>query len=321
MQNIQINNTPVTLPNRVGGQRLLRCASDTLSVAGLRIASVAMEAMLYEVSATPKPGLVDRNNCGAHHDMDFFTFMSSAAGLHAAFDAMVIRGIALAHNDIAEILPAIRPIGAKAEQDMFAFTKGVNTHKGMIFSLGILCACAGWALGNGYTLLKSEDLCLLAARMCVGICDVEYKNLDKKDTLTKGERMYLQYGFRGVRGEVEDGYPLVVNFALPFYRKLRAEQINLNDALVQTLLYLIAKTNDTNIASRHDMETAVYAQRAAQKVLDLGGVCTEEGRCALEQLDKDFIERYISPGGCADLLAVTHFLYTVELSVWVNKGF
>ena len=44
-----------------------------------KIAAFAVEGMLYEVTATPKPGLVDRANNGAHYDMDYFTFMSSAA--------------------------------------------------------------------------------------------------------------------------------------------------------------------------------------------------------------------------------------------------
>ena len=106
------------------------------------IATIAMEAMLYEVSATPKPGLVDRNNCGAHKDMNFFTFMSSAAALHSTFDAMVLAGIHAKHSPITNMWPELRKIGIKAENSMFLSTNNVNTHKGEIFSLGLLCGCA-----------------------------------------------------------------------------------------------------------------------------------------------------------------------------------
>ncbi len=270
-----------------------------------------MEAMLYEVSATPKPGLVDRNNCGAHNDMDYFTFMSSAAALHICFDEMAKIGIEQKQNPVKRLLPSLRKCGIEAERKMFCFTDGVNTHKGMIFTLGILCGCAGWCVEKDE--FSSEKLCALAADMCEGICQKEYGNLIEKENLTKGERMYLEYGLSGVRGEVEGGYRTVRNISLPVYTKLREENININDALAQTLLYLIAETADTNIVSRHDMETAEYAKNYARKVIEAGGIFTEKGRDGLMRMDQDFIQRYISPGGCADLLAVTHFLYTIQL--------
>ena len=275
-----------------------------------KIASAAMESMLYEVSVTPKPGLVDRNNCGAHHDMDYFTFMSSAASLHASFDEMVRVGVEYRDVPVRELLAPLRKCGMKAEERMFSFTKGVNTHKGMIFTLGMLCGCAGWYLGKGS--YSWDRLCDLAAEMCEGICEREYEGLEKKENLTKGERMYLEYGLTGVRGEVEGGYKTVRTISLPVYENLRSQKIQINEALVQTLLHLIAETADTNIVSRHDLETAEYAKEYAKKVLASGGIFSEEGKSLLQEMDQDFIMRYISPGGCADLLAVTHFLYTLK---------
>ncbi len=217
--------------------------------------------MLYEVSATPKPGLVDRNNSGAHYDMDYFTFMSSAAALHDSFDKFVRIGWEYRQRPVQEVLLPLREAGKTAEFQMYSFTKGINTHKGMIFTLGILCGCTG------------------------------------------------------VRGEVEKGYQTIKQYSLPCYTKLRQEQVGVNDALVQTLLHLVADTWDTNILSRHDMETMKYCQKYAKKVLCLGGVLTERGKAELLKMDDDFIEKYISPGGCADLLAVTHFAYCLEHTV------
>ena len=273
------------------------------------IGAFAVEAMLFEVSATPKPGLVDRKNNGAHKDMDFFTFMSSAAALRGAFDAFAATGYAHRMESVATLLPELQGIGVKAERQMFELTQGVNTHKGMIFSLGVLCGAAGWLADREVPTV--ERLCLLAAEMCDGLCEQQYAKLNGKKQLTKGEAMYLKYGVTGVRGEAESGFATVREIAMPAYYSLRAEGYSINDVLVGTLLVLLAGAHDTNILGRHDMETLHSVQREAQQVLDAGGIRTEEGRAAVQALDEDFIRRWISPGGSADLIAVTHFLYRI----------
>lgn len=277
------------------------------------IATLAIEAMLYEVSATPKPGLVDRNNCGAHKDMDFFTFMSSAAALHSTFDAMVLSGIHARHSPITNMWPELRKVGIRAEELMLSSTNNVNTHKGEIFSLGLLCGCAGWQLGKE-KILDADTLMRLSAELCQGLCKNDFAKIkDKTDEeLTKGEKMYIKYGCTGIRGEAESGYSTVKNISLPVFSRLVKNNVLINDALVQTLLHLIAETVDTNIISRHDIETAKYAQNYARDVIAQGGIFTNEGRKAIEIMDRDFIEKYISPGGCSDLLAVTYFLLALE---------
>ena len=122
------------------------------------------------------------------------------------------------------------------------------------------------------------------------------------------------YAFAGrdITGKSVEDIVYEAQYSLPCYTKLRQEQVSVNDALVQTLLHLGADTWDTNILSRHDMETMKYCQRYAKRVLCLGGILTERGKAELLKMDDDFIEKYISPGGCADLLAVTHFVYCLE---------
>ncbi len=277
------------------------------------ISRLAVEAMLSEVSATPKPGLVDRHNCGAHHDMDFFTFVSSSAALSDAYRAMGQVGIDFGDQEITDMWPMLQSVGYEMEQRMFEATKNVNTHKGMVFSLGILSACAGWlSRQKNIQSITATAICGAAAQLCAGLCEKAFKDMDQKTALTKGDRMYLAYGLRGARGEAEDGFPTVMTVALPMYTLLRDTGISINDALVETLLHLVAHTEDTNIVSRHDWDTATYAKEAAKRVIRLGGIHTEVGRTAIEAMDQDFIERYISPGGAADLLALTHFLYEIE---------
>ncbi len=278
------------------------------------IGAIAVEAMLYEVSATPKPGLVDRANSGAHHDMDFFTFMSSAAALRGYFDECAAIGAGHAQQPIAGLLPCLQAAGIVAERQMFTLTQGINTHKGMIFSLGILAGAAGWAAARGKG-LTAEYLGSLAARMCAGLCESAYSDLMERpqEQLTKGEAMYLRYGVTGVRGEAQSGFRSVLMLSLPVYRQERQAGVSANDALVDALLQLLAGAGDTNILGRHDWQVLCYAQQQAAQAIARGGMQTVAGREAVQAMDEDFIRRWISPGGCADLVAVTHFCYEVEI--------
>lgn len=280
------------------------------------IGALAVEAMLYEVSATPKPGLVDRHDCGAHRDMDFFTFMSSAAALRRSFDEFAGAGMAGADEPAERLLPRLQMIGRQAEQDMFALTKGVNTHKGLIFSLGLLTGAAGWMAGQpGFAGdFTADSLGDLVSAMCHGIVEQAYGQLRETAAggLTKGEAMYLRYGVTGVRGEAESGYRTVRQLSLPAYRQARAEGASVNDALVDTLMVIIAGTTDTNILGRHDRAALEYAQQMAGEAIAAGGIRTVEGRAFIEHMNDEFIARWISPGGSADLVAVTHFLYRLE---------
>ena len=132
-----------------------------------RIASYAVEALLVEAAATPKPGLVDRANNGAHGDMDFFTFQKSAAALAPYFTEFVRAGAGEGRS-LHTLLSELRPIGRAAESAMYARTGGVNTHKGAIFSFGVLLGAAGWISVHGKPLMA--DAVLNAVRIvCAGL--------------------------------------------------------------------------------------------------------------------------------------------------------
>ena len=275
-----------------------------------KIGSLALEAMLLEVSATPKPGLVDRNNSGAHKDMDFFTFMKSAASLAGSFMEFSQEGFTGGRENIppAEVFPAVRGIGVEAEKRMFAATGGINTHKGEIFSLGLLSACAGYIAGPGRE-VTADGVMTLAGEMCAGICERDFAGVRDKNPamLTKGERVYLEHGITGIRGEAESGYPSVRIAGLPALRGYVSRGMSLNDALCMTLIHIMAHARDTNIISRHDIETA-------NDVMSLAGEMVESGFGLedIRRLDGEFIARWISPGGSGDLLAVTYFMYSLD---------
>ena len=273
-----------------------------------KIGDLALEAMLVEVSVTPKPGLVDRNNSGAHSDMDYFTFIRSAASLRSCFENFAILGF---NSDyLKNSWPEMRSIGIEAEKKMFNATAGINTHKGEIFSLGLLSACAGYFYKqNGF--FNADEILCLCSEICTGLCDKDFERLkNNHDNLTKGERVFLQYGLKGVRGEAESGYPLVNKYALPALKKLLNNDFTLNDALTVALLEIIAHNDDSNIISRHDLKTCEYVKNCASEIFmkleknfDVNLILA---------LDQDFITKNISPSGSADLLAVTYFLYSLE---------
>ncbi|MFZ5969633.1 MAG: triphosphoribosyl-dephospho-CoA synthase CitG [Bacillota bacterium] len=278
------------------------------------ISELAVRAMLYEVSATPKPGLVDRNNPGAHKDMDFYTFMASSAALSSTFYLCTKAGMDFDETDYRLLLQRIRPIGIEGEKKMFAATKGINTHKGLVFSLGILAAAVGSVFTETQsTIFDTDVLCKRVQEMTKGISEGELFQLRKKENLTYGEKLFLKYGIKGIRGEVESGFKTVRSCSLPVLRALMQDTDKTqNDIYVQVLLHLMALAEDSNVLGRHDLSTLSYVKEKAKDALSAGGIFTAEGRQKILDMDEDFIMKHISPGGSADLLAVTLILYFLE---------
>ncbi len=277
------------------------------------ISEIAIESMLLEVSATPKPGLVDRNNSGSHKDMDFCTFMKSSASQIHTFYKCALEGLKFEGKDKKELLKLIRPIGIEGENKMFKATGGINTHKGLIFSLGIIAV----AVGVQYKETRQQnmdvnDICHQVTEITEGIVSRELEDLNNKTALTYGEELYKKYGVKGIRGEAESGFLTVRNHSLPVLQELMKNNDNINDNLVQVLLHLMTVTEDINILGRHGIEQLEFVKSSAKKALSLGGIFTEKGRKKIFELDNEFIQKNISPGGSADLLAVTLMLYSLE---------
>lgn len=290
-----------------------------ISPAAERIGALAVEAMLYEVTSTPAPGLVDRVNSGAHQDMDFYTFMASSAALSTTIARCAQAG--LNHQQpLNELLPVLRWIGLEGEAAMFAATKGVNTQKGLLFSLGIAAAAAGY-VGKNSSLVTEEALFAAVTQIAAGLVSKELKQTAAGRTLTAGERLYQQYGVTGIRGELESGLPTVQFQALPALRAALADGLTMNDALIDTLLVISLNIDDTTVMNRHNpSKMKEWAQPRIQHALALGGMRTPDGRSAIAALDEEFIKANISPGGAADLLAVTWFVYRMTQQQADFKG-
>ena len=267
-------------------------------------AQQAVRAILYEVATTPKPGLVDRHNSGSHSDMDFFTFMDSAASLYPYFEACARAGQATADRPAAETFAALRPLGCEAEGEMLDATGGVNTHKGAIFSIGLACAALG-RLERSFWADPARVLAEVAA-MAQGLTARDFAGVTAENAVTAGQKLYVEYGITGVRGQVEAGLPAVLNTGLPVLEAGLAQGYNINRAGAGALLAILAHSTDTNIIARSSLE------RQQALVEELNALLTETpypDEAALSALDERFIAEHLSPGGSADLLALTYLLH------------
>lgn len=273
-------------------------------------AGLACRSLLYEVCTTPKPGLVDRVNSGSHRDMDIFTFMSSASALWPYFETCTRIGRKTADLPATETFQSLRRAGRKAEADMFSATKGVNTHKGAIFSVGILCAALGRLSREQWNF---PDVILdECAAMTKGLVDADFAGLTAENARTVGQKLYLNYQITGVRGQMEAGLPAVRKAGLPALKEGLARNLSLNDAGCAALLTLMTAATDTNLIARSDLATQ---QKTVEQLKELLAKTPYPDRETLEQLDQDFMEKNLSPGGSADLLAICYFLYFLENEV------
>ena len=258
-----------------------------------RIGEMAQKALLFEALTTPKPGLVDCQNSGAHRDMDLFSFASSACVLRPYFEVCVRIGM-----DGAD--PArLQYAGMQAEDAMLA-AAGANTHKGAIFALGILCcAIGGCGEGSGLDaiLTKAAELGEFFLRQMTGS--------DK--AVTGGETQFRQYGLTGARGEAASGFRSVRDIGLPALEAALAQGASLQQAGKSALLALMAHVMDSNIIRRAGMDAQRWVMAEAARLQQ--GFSDAD----LSALDAEMIRRNISPGGSADLLAVTLFLHFVSL--------
>ena len=238
------------------------------------LGKMAENALLAEVHFTPKPGLVDEANNGAHRDMDVPLFERSAHALRPCFEEFVRLGLQGASP------AALQQAGVRAEQAMFAATGGVNTHKGAIYSGALLLHAAGRLLSGE----EERSLCGLAAQTAAAI---------PAPTGTHGAAVRAQCG--GIRTEAVSGYPT----AQAVLRQLR------QSGPLDALLLSMSRLDDSTLWHRGGAEGAQLVRSRAADILDAPA---SEREARTRRLDAELIERNLSPGGSADLLAMAFFL-------------
>jgi triphosphoribosyl-dephospho-CoA synthase len=265
------------------------------------LADCAVWALIEEARLTPKPGLVDTRGSGAHADMDLEMLIRSAHALRPTFAAIASR--ASQADEEWVLRENLSALGREGERVMMQTTNGVNTHRGSIWTLGLLCAGSA---------LPSEEI-----RSVGAICAKASRIARLSDSFvvagqSHGQRALDEYGARGARGEAEDGFPHVLDVGLPMLQQSVSQGLSPQHARLNALTAIMAQLDDTCLLHRGGSAALNVAKRGARKILDCGGTSTHLGFEALQELDSTLLRLNASPGGSADLLAGVLFLNLIE---------
>lgn len=286
------------------------------------IAHLATQALQAELDTTPKPGLVDKDNNGAHRNMDYALMQRSIDTLHPYFVKLALLGCA----DALPTHTSIRDIGIEAEKAMLSATNGVNTHKGALFSMGLAVVAAAHEerkiAANEEQILKErnggEDVLVslqtTIKALAASFPDTSGTHGSKAKLLSKGTTT-----IKGALDNAREGYEMLFAEWLPFYIERRKE----HDAhtLHKTLLRIMCDLDDTNVIYRTDLATAEEVKQEARALLDnFSKAHTAEDKekriaaelLALKDMDKRYTARNISPGGAADMLSLTIFIGSIQ---------
>ena len=273
------------------------------------LATAAYEASVREVMTTPKPGLVDSEGSGCHDDMDCALFLKSARALAPFWVRQARAGLDGTPRELAAA--RLRAAGVEMERAMAEATGGVNTHKGLVYLMSLLLYGAGYAVFSGVprSAEAAADFAALAVR---GAVERELGALlagPPRRALTNGERLYVEHGVTGVRGEAERGFPSVINAGLPALRCALESGASFNDAGLAALLHIMLVCEDSNVMHRAGYEywRGEYLVLAAAALRRFRA--PSWNRAPLYELERKFMERRVSPGGAADLLSCTYFLH------------
>jgi len=262
--------------------------------------ALASECLHLEIDTYPKPGLVSLVDNGSHRDMDAALLQGSADLLEPYFAELAAAGAAGAE------MGRLRVIGIEAERAMLAATGGVNTYRGAIFGLGLLCAAAGFrdACGSGHSLGRIVAN-LWGEAIVSGPVPLH----------SHGAVAGRRFGAGGARQQAAAGFPLLYRVGLPALRHgFDLAPGDAEAARVQCCLALIAELDDTNLLHRGGEAGLAYARAAAASFIGRGGIAVPGWREEAVALHAAFVERNLSPGGAADMLAMTLFLHRLGAS-------
>lgn len=267
------------------------------------VAHLATRALKAELNTTPKPGLVDTHDSGAHRDMDHALMMRSIRAMHPYFVRLATLGYDStqlpAHNDIVSI-------GLEAEKAMFKSTGGVNTYKGALFSMGLALTAATYIIGRGKVAMTTHGKEYVPGDLLSAII-IQLANGFPDTSGTHGSRakQLAQSGcsLKSALDNAREGYSQLFGEWLPFYET----RIKGDDSYVKhkTLLRIMCDLDDTNIVYRTDYDTMQQVKTQARHLLE------DFSEAGIDDLNRDFVSRNISPGGSADMLALVVFLFGI----------
>ena len=266
-----------------------------------QMARLARQALIAEAELTPKPGLVDRRGNGAHADLSLDIMRHSAVAIEPYFCRMAL--VSSGARPSQAMREQLALIGRQAERAMLEVTGGSNSHKGAIWTLGLLVSAFAMHDNDGVTASA-------VAATAKDIASFEDRALPR--LISHGDAVARRYGVAGARGEALCGFPHVMNVALPVLHWKRRNGATEQVARLDTLFSIMARLNDTCLLYRGGEPALAAARDGAATIEAAGGIATAQGRQRLWQLDRRLLDLNVSPGGSADLLAAALFLDAVE---------
>ena len=270
------------------------------------IAHLATRALHAELDTTPKPGLVDKDNSGAHRDMDHALMSRSIRAIHPYFVRLALLGFAAdmpSHDDIVKT-------GIEAERAMFEATNGVNTYKGALFSMGLAVVAAAGKAWQGSS-ITPQTLSAAISKLAFAFPDTKGTHGSKAKQTAASETAT----FKGALDNAREGYPMLFNDWLPFYANLSKN--GEPHALHLTLLRIMCDLDDTNIVYRTSLAMMKQVKEESRSVLSRWSEATHgtpqaDGGTNLDtilgDMNRSFVQRNISPGGSADMLSLVVFI-------------
>ena len=270
------------------------------------IAHLATRALHAELDTTPKPGLVDKDNSGAHRDMDHALMSRSIRAIHPYFVRLALLGFATdmpSHDDIVKT-------GIEAERAMFEATNGVNTYKGALFSMGLAVVAAAGKAWQGCS-ITPQALSAAISKLAFAFPDTKGTHGSKAKQTAASETAT----FKGALDNAREGYPMLFNDWLPFYANLSKN--GEPHALHLTLLRIMCDLDDTNIVYRTSLAMMKQVKEESRDVLSRWSEATHgtpqaDGGTNLDtilgDMNRSFVQRNISPGGSADMLSLVVFI-------------
>lgn len=257
------------------------------------IAKLASYALYAELTTYPKPGLVSLIDSGSHKDMDYATFIKSINCLQSYFEQIAQAGANRAP------FTALIQLGQDAEAAMLLATDGINTHRGAIFILGLLVAAN--AASKSYDNIQTTII-----------------HLWGNDLLShqgngggNGAKIRKQYALQNnIILEAANGFPLIFCHVEDYARSCR--EVSIKDARIITFMRIMQELDDTNLIHRGGIDGLNYAKTSASAVLHSYALDKGTLFAKAKLLHQKFIQRNLSPGGVADVLAGVIFLHAVK---------
>jgi len=251
------------------------------------LTNITIKAIYSELELYPSFGLVSHKDTGCHTDMEYETFVKSAFAIKKYITSYIKEGLK------ESIVPLnLKIIGLKAEKRMFRVTGGVNTHKGLIFLLGVFLP----AFVKTITLNESKDyMQKLIENISKELCGDYYENINTKTELSHSDKIYLKHNIKGIRQEAINGLKLV--FDIPEYKDYDPDITHHN-----YLIHLMSELDDTTVIHKTSLETLNQVKKDMKEIIHTGGY--ESNLEKVQNLSDDYIQRGISPGGSADMLVI-----------------